>query len=86
MIWRSSVHDLFPLSLCFSPAADLLLSDEVSETTSDQVLAKMLQLQFDREFDDQLRREEKRFNGDSKGSYLNGMIIIIVCKCDIKCI
>ncbi|XP_033964787.1 serine/threonine-protein kinase RIO3 [Pseudochaenichthys georgianus] len=50
------------------PAADLLLSDEVSETTSDQVLAKMLQLQFDREFDDQLRREEKRFNGDSKVS------------------
>ncbi|KAF3836374.1 hypothetical protein F7725_028932 [Dissostichus mawsoni] len=50
------------------PAVDLLLSDEVSETTSDQVLAKMLQLQFDREFDDQLRREEKRFNGDSKVS------------------
>lgn len=31
------------------------------------MLAQMLQMQFDREFDDQLRREEKKFNGDSKG-------------------
>lgn len=30
----------------------------------------MLQMQFDREFDDQLRREEKKFNGDSKGENL----------------
>lgn len=52
----------------FSPAADLLLSDEASETTSDLMLAKMLQMQFDREFDDQLRREEKKFNGESKGT------------------
>lgn len=44
-----------------------MLSDEVSDTTSDLMLAKMLQMQFDREFDDQLRREEKKFNGDSKG-------------------
>ncbi|XP_054479025.1 serine/threonine-protein kinase RIO3 [Anoplopoma fimbria] len=50
------------------PGSDLLLSDESSETTSDLMLAKMLQMQFDREFDDQLRREEKRFNGDSKVS------------------
>lgn len=52
----------------FSPAADLLLSDEASDTTSDLMLAKMLQMQFDREFDDQLRREEKKFNGESKGT------------------
>ncbi|XP_017297559.1 serine/threonine-protein kinase RIO3 isoform X2 [Kryptolebias marmoratus] len=32
------------------------------------MLAQMLQMQFDREFDDQLRREEKKFNGDSKVS------------------
>ncbi|KAM6908499.1 serine/threonine-protein kinase RIO3 [Lycodopsis pacificus] len=50
------------------PSADLLLSEDSSETTSDLMLAKMLQMQFDREFDDQLRREEKKFNGDSKVS------------------
>ncbi|XP_074550053.1 serine/threonine-protein kinase RIO3 [Halichoeres trimaculatus] len=49
------------------PAADLL-SDEICDTTSDLMLAQMLQMQFDREFDDQLRREEKKFNGDSKVS------------------
>uniref|UniRef100_A0A3Q3X341 Serine/threonine-protein kinase RIO3 n=1 Tax=Mola mola TaxID=94237 RepID=A0A3Q3X341_MOLML len=47
---------------------DLLLSDEVCDTTSDLMLAQMLQMQFDREFDNQLRREEKKFNGDSKVS------------------
>ncbi|KAM8823308.1 serine/threonine-protein kinase RIO3 [Spinachia spinachia] len=50
------------------PGADLLLSDEAPETTSDLMLAKMLQMQFDHEFDEQLRREEKKFNGDSKVS------------------
>uniref|UniRef100_H3C7K7 Serine/threonine-protein kinase RIO3 n=2 Tax=Tetraodon nigroviridis TaxID=99883 RepID=H3C7K7_TETNG len=50
------------------PTADLLLSDEVCDTSSDLMLAQMLQMQFDREFDDQLRREEKKFNGDSKVS------------------
>lgn len=55
------------LSLSSSPAADLLF-DEAGDTTSDLMLAQMLQMQYDREFDDQLRREEKKFNGDSKGS------------------
>ncbi|KAF7649927.1 hypothetical protein LDENG_00133440 [Lucifuga dentata] len=50
------------------PAADLFLSAEASDTTSDLMLAQMLQMQYDREFDDQLRREEKKFNGDSKVS------------------
>ncbi|XP_024136229.1 serine/threonine-protein kinase RIO3 [Oryzias melastigma] len=49
------------------PAADLL-SEEVPDTASDLMLAQMLQLQFDRECDDQLRREERKFNGDSKVS------------------
>lgn len=31
------------------------------------MLAQMLQMEFDREYDAQLRREEKKFNGDSKG-------------------
>ncbi|XP_034041840.1 serine/threonine-protein kinase RIO3 isoform X2 [Thalassophryne amazonica] len=51
-----------------APEADLLLDDRVSDTASDLMLAQMLQMQYDREFDDQLRREEKKFNGDSKVS------------------
>lgn len=47
-----------------SPAAD---PEEGPDTDSDLMLAQMLQMQFDREFDDQLRREERKFNGDSKG-------------------
>lgn len=43
------------------------MSDEGCDTASDLMLAQMLQMQYDREFDDQLRREEKKFNGDSKG-------------------
>lgn len=34
------------------------------------MLAQMLQMEFDREYDAQLRREEKKFNGDSKGILL----------------
>lgn len=49
------------------PAAELL-PDDANDTASDLMLAQMLQMQFDREFDDQLRREEKKFNGDSKVS------------------
>ncbi|CAN9506028.1 unnamed protein product [Ophioblennius macclurei] len=51
-----------------SPPVDVLLSEEGVDTASDLMLAQMLQMQFDREFDDQLRREEKKFNGDSKVS------------------
>ncbi|XP_029979567.1 serine/threonine-protein kinase RIO3 [Sphaeramia orbicularis] len=50
------------------PTSDLLLVDDAPDTTSDLMLAQMLQMQFDREFDNQLRREEKKFNGDSKVS------------------
>ncbi|XP_029109166.1 serine/threonine-protein kinase RIO3 isoform X2 [Scleropages formosus] len=39
-----------------------------SDTSSDLMLAQMLQMEFDREFDTQLRREERKFNGDSKVS------------------
>lgn len=38
------------------------------DTSSDLMLAQMLQMEFDREYDAQLRREEKKFNGDSKGT------------------
>uniref|UniRef100_A0A3B5KW86 Serine/threonine-protein kinase RIO3 n=1 Tax=Xiphophorus couchianus TaxID=32473 RepID=A0A3B5KW86_9TELE len=42
--------------------------EEGPDTDSDLMLAQMLQMQFDREFDDQLRREERKLNGDSKVS------------------
>ncbi|XP_042299308.1 serine/threonine-protein kinase RIO3-like [Sceloporus undulatus] len=44
------------------------VSGENTDTSSDLMLAQMLQMEFDREFDAQLRREEKKFNGDSKVS------------------
>ncbi|KAG8571054.1 hypothetical protein GDO81_011515 [Engystomops pustulosus] len=44
------------------------LTAENIDTSSDEVLAQMLQMQFDKEYDAQLRREEKKFNGDSKVS------------------
>uniref|UniRef100_A0AAR2JYS3 Serine/threonine-protein kinase RIO3 n=1 Tax=Pygocentrus nattereri TaxID=42514 RepID=A0AAR2JYS3_PYGNA len=49
----------------FSNLADV---PQDSDTSSDLMLAQMLQMEFDREFDTQLRREEKRFNGQSKVS------------------
>ncbi|XP_044279955.1 serine/threonine-protein kinase RIO3 isoform X2 [Varanus komodoensis] len=44
------------------------ISGENIDTSSDLMLAQMLQMEFDREYDAQLRREEKKFNGDSKVS------------------
>ncbi|XP_061453054.1 serine/threonine-protein kinase RIO3 isoform X1 [Rhineura floridana] len=45
-----------------------LISGDNIDTSSDLMLAQMLQMEFDREYDAQLRREEKKFNGDSKVS------------------
>ncbi|XP_072175800.1 serine/threonine-protein kinase RIO3-like [Diadema setosum] len=43
------------------------LADEMGpETSSDLLLAQMLQLQFDREYDAELAREEQKCNGSSK--------------------
>lgn len=42
------------------------LSDDPVE--SDEIIARMLQMQFDKEYDDGLKREEKHFNGSSKVS------------------
>lgn len=55
------------LNVCNEAGVELPLQDG-SDTTSDLMLAQMLQMQFDREFDEQLRREERKFNGDSKVS------------------
>lgn len=68
------------LFLSASPSPDLLPVDGASDTTSDLMLAQMLQMQFDREFDDQLRREERKFNGDNKGwleSYAHKQVLLL---------
>ncbi|XP_067833754.1 serine/threonine-protein kinase RIO3 [Heptranchias perlo] len=44
------------------------LVGEGTETSSDLLLAQMLQMEFDREYDAQLLREENKLNGDSKVS------------------
>ncbi|XP_023063556.1 serine/threonine-protein kinase RIO3 isoform X3 [Piliocolobus tephrosceles] len=44
------------------------ITGENIDTSSDLMLAQMLQMEYDREYDAQLRREEKKFNGDSKVS------------------
>ncbi|CAG7828927.1 unnamed protein product [Allacma fusca] len=38
------------------------------DCSSDQVIAQMLQMQFNREYDDQIKRVEQKFNGSSKVS------------------
>ncbi|XP_046879846.1 serine/threonine-protein kinase RIO3 [Hypomesus transpacificus] len=52
----------------FPEAGEVLLPADHLDTDSDLMLAQMLQMQFDREFDTQLRIEEKKLNGDSKVS------------------
>uniref|UniRef100_A0A8C7Q5Z5 Serine/threonine-protein kinase RIO3 n=1 Tax=Oncorhynchus mykiss TaxID=8022 RepID=A0A8C7Q5Z5_ONCMY len=53
----------FPDSPDVNAALD---AGEEPETDCDLMLAQMLQMQFDKEFDTQLRTEEKKLNGDSK--------------------
>lgn len=59
-------NNAFPTLI--DPDANLLLSGEDADTTSDLMLAQMLQMQYDRECDSQLRLEEKKYNGESKVS------------------
>lgn len=40
----------------------------VQETVSDEMLAQLLQLQFDQEYDRALGKEEAKYNGTSKGT------------------
>ncbi len=42
---------------------------EGDETSNDFMLAQMLQRQFNEEHDKQLKREEAKYNGPSKGVY-----------------
>lgn len=41
--------------------------EEVNDCSDDYLLAKMLQLEFDKEHDSMLKREESVYNGSSKG-------------------
>lgn len=49
-------------------ADGLFVFGENVNTSSDRMLAQKLQMEFDREYDAQLRHEAKKFNGDSKVS------------------
>lgn len=40
---------------------------DASDTGNDEVIANLLQAQFNREYDTMLKRTEKKFNRDSKG-------------------
>ena len=46
-----------------------LTSDDSLDTSSDLLLAQMLQLEYDREHDRQLMTEEKHFNMHNKGQW-----------------
>ncbi|KAL7886737.1 hypothetical protein AOLI_G00044580 [Acnodon oligacanthus] len=61
-------EELTSFSSCSEVCLDLVDVPQDSDTSSDLMLAQMLQMEFDREFDTQLRREEKKFNGQSKVS------------------
>lgn len=58
---RTADPELLTEACYAGPAAD---------TTSDEMLAQMLQLQFDQEYDRDLGRVEAKFNGSSKGIML----------------
>ncbi|KAK3861521.1 hypothetical protein Pcinc_032529 [Petrolisthes cinctipes] len=45
-----------------------ILIPEEDSTTNDMMLAQMLQYEFDREYDQKVKREEKHYNGNSKVS------------------
>ncbi|XP_018329043.1 serine/threonine-protein kinase RIO3 [Agrilus planipennis] len=46
----------------------ILFADENATYKSDEAIAKMLQKQYDLEYDDMLKKTENKFNGDSKVS------------------
>ena len=50
-------------------AEDVLIPPDLQDTNSDEILAQMLQLQFNQEYDRALGKEEAKYNGTSKGSF-----------------
>jgi len=51
---------------------------------SDEMLAQMLQLQFDQEYDRNLGKEEAKYNGSSKGLYMVFYSMYIFKECNNK--
>lgn len=47
---------------------EILQAFENDPMESDELIAQMLQMQFDKEYDEELKREEQHFNGASKVS------------------
>lgn len=58
-------NDIYYKSLVSEPVT---LESHQTDTNDDLMLAQMLQYEFDREYDQQLQREEKIYNGNSKVS------------------
>jgi len=57
--------------------SEWLTCDNV-DTSSDLLLAQMLQFELDAEHDLQLKREEDKFNGTSKGYICDVLLLILV--------
>ena len=49
----------------------------ITDTSNDQLLAMMLQLEFDKQHDTILKAEEKAYNKDSKGTILHISMCIV---------
>ena len=68
-----------------SPAVLSHLSDGAPDTANDLLLAQMLQLEFDREHDSQVKAEERHMNKRSKGERgregggFIGVKLLVVC-------
>lgn len=67
-LFTQAHYNSFSCLILNSVAEGPFITGENTDTSSDLMLAQMLQMEFDREYDAQLRREEKKFNGDSKGT------------------
>ncbi|XP_071853911.1 serine/threonine-protein kinase RIO3-like isoform X2 [Apostichopus japonicus] len=64
---EAALKDQFGNQEDYSSALELGSSTE-TDTSNDMLLAQMLQLQFDREHDNMLAKEEAKYNGESKVS------------------
>ena len=85
------LHTLRPLILhrrdtqpppAFSSTASSSVSGETT-TTNDHLLAMMLQLEYDKEHDTILKAEEKAYNKDSKGVYIQYMHVHLWNLCNL---
>jgi len=65
---ESYTQSLLPAS-AEDVAGFVLKSEATCDSDSDQMIAKMLQMQFDKEHDEALKRTEAKYNGTSKGKH-----------------